>query len=329
MSLSDAQSESPARSSVYWRARANVGTYAIFFVLIALVAAGALASPQFLTTRNFLSIAQAVAFIGFAAIGMTFVTISGSFVDLSVPATFAGSGIVALSMQPIVGPIAGIVLGLATGVVIGIVNGLLIGYVRANPVIVTLGTVSVGLGAAQLLVGGQDVYNHSPLVASLGQGNVYGAPNTVILLALAALAAHLVLARSVFGRWVYATGGGYSASRAAGVPVRRTIIAAFALSGLFSAFGGVLLSAVIESARQADGAGYEFNAVAAVAIGGNSLLGGSGTIPRTIVGVLILGIINNLMILIGVPGESQNLVKGIIVIVAVLMDIRLRRQATR
>ncbi len=178
--------------------------------------------------------------------------------------------------------------------------------------------------ALHLYTGSVMTMAHAAAGAAIAQGT-----RSRLRAAVAAVAAHAVLARSVFGRWVYATGGGYSASRAAGVPVRRTIIAAFALSGLFSAMGGVLLASVIESARQADGSGYEFNAVAAVAIGGNSLLGGSGTIPRTIVGVLILGIINNLMILIGVPGESQNLVKGVIVVVAVLMDIRLRRQGSR
>lgn len=299
--------------------------YAIFIVLVVLVVAGTIASPAFLSVNNFLSIGQAVAFVGFAAIGMTFVSISGSFVDLSVPATIAGSGIVALAAQPYVGPVGGVLLGVATGAAIGLLNGLLIGYVRANPVIVTLATVSIGLGVVQLFVGGQYVYNQSPLFAEFAQGKAFGVPNVLVALGLAALAAHLLLTQTVFGRWVHSTGGGYAASRAAGVPVRRTVAVVFVLCGVFSALGGVELASMIESARQSAGTGYEFDAVAAVAVGGNSLFGGSGTIPRTLVGVLILGIINNLMILTGIPAEAQGLVKGVIIALAVFMDIRLRR----
>jgi ribose/xylose/arabinose/galactoside ABC-type transport system permease subunit len=303
--------------------------YAIFVVLIILVIAGTLASSDFLSVNNFLSIGQAVAFVGFAAIGMTFVTISGNFVDLSVPAAVAGSGIVALAAQPYVGPVGGLLLGVGTGAVIGIVNGIFIGYLRANPVIVTLATVSVGLGVVQLFVGGQYVYNHSDLFAEIAQGDVLGIPNVLIALALAALVAHLLLTQTVFGRWVYATGGGYPASQAAGVPVRRTVAVVFILCGTFAALGGVFLASMIESARQSAGTGYEFDAVAAVAVGGNSLFGGSGTIPRTLVGVFIVGIINNLMILTGIPAEAQGLVKGMIIAIAVFVDVRLRREATR
>lgn len=312
------------------RARSFVSDYAIFLVFIGLLMAGALTSPQFMTWDNMRNTLQSVAFTGFAALGMLFVTTGGGFVDLSIPATIAASGIIALAFQPTLGVVGGIVAGIGVGGLIGVTNGFFIGILGANPVIITLGMQVIGIGVAQIFTGGGIVYNTDAAFAEIGKGTFFGIlPNTLLILGLAILVAHVLLAHTVLGRWVHTTGGNYAASRAAGVPVRRVMVTVFTLCGLFAAVGGVLLASVLDSARGNAGAGYEFNAIAAVAIGGNSLFGGFGTVPRVIIGVLIVGVLNNLMVLLGVPVESQNIVKGALIAGAALLDVRLRRQAVR
>jgi ribose/xylose/arabinose/galactoside ABC-type transport system permease subunit len=217
-------------------------------------------------------------------------------------------------------------VGVLSGLVLGLVNGFLIGVVRANPVLTTLGTNTAALGAALIFTQGDYVYTQDPFFTQIGQGRLFGiVPHIVIVVAVVAVIAHVLLSYTVFGRWVYPTGGNYAAARASGVPVRRTMIAVFAISGTFAAIGGVLLASLLGSARTTAGAGMEFNAIAAVAIGGNSIFGGAGTVARTVIGVLIVGVLNNLMILLGIPAESQDIVKGALIAGAVLLDLRLRR----
>ncbi len=308
------------------RVRTLVSNYAIVLVFGFLLAAGSVVSGDFFSVDNFENILRSVAWTGFAALGMLFVTTSGGFVDLSVPATMASSGIIALAMVPILGPIGGFAAGVGAGLAIGFFNGLLIGLFRTNPVITTLGTQFAALGIAQIFVEGRIVYNESETFAQIAQGELIPfVPNVLLILALVSLLAHLVLTNTVLGRWIYPTGGNYRAARAAGVPVRRVMVSVFTICGMFAALGGVLLASELESARANAGVGMEFNAVAAIAIGGNSIFGGSGTVPRMLMGVLIVGVLNNLMILMGVPAESQTIVKGALIVAAVWLDLRLRR----
>ncbi len=308
------------------RLRTLISNYAILLVFGALIAAGAAVSSDFLSIDNFENILRSVAWTGFAAFGMLMVTTSGGFVDLSIPATMAGSGIIALAVVPVLGPIGGLIAGIGAGVLIGLFNGILIGVFRTNPVITTLGTQFAALGIAQLFVEGRIVYNESETYALIAQGELIPfVPNTLLILAIVALIAHLTLSNTVLGRWIYPTGGNYNAARAAGVPVKRVMISVFVICATFTAIGGVLLASELESARANAGVGMEFNAIAAVAIGGNSIFGGAGTVPRTIMGILIVGVLNNLMILLGVPAESQTIVKGALIVAAVWLDLRLRR----
>jgi ribose transport system permease protein len=309
------------------RTRVLVQNYAIYLVFILLIVAGAaLLGTKFLSTQNFLNIGQAVAFTGFAALGMLFVTTSGGFVDLSIPAAIGAAGVIALAVLPTVGPLGAILAGIASGVVLGSVNGFLIGVTRTNPVLTTLGTNVAALGAALIFTQGDYVYTQDPFFTQIGQGRLFGIiPNIIILVAIVAIVAHLLLSYTVFGRWVYPTGGNYAAARAAGVPVRRVMVSVFIISGTFAAMGGVLLASLLGSARTTAGLGMEFNAIAAVAIGGNSIFGGAGTVARTVIGVLIVGVLNNLMILLGIPAESQDIVKGALIAGAVFLDLRLRR----
>jgi ribose/xylose/arabinose/galactoside ABC-type transport system permease subunit len=307
------------------RARVLLQNYAIFVVFIALLVVGSLLSDRFLSGQNLLNIGQSVAFTGFAALGMLFVTTSGGFVDLSIPASMASSGIIALALMPTLGVAGGIFAGIASGVVIGSVNGVLIGIFRTNPVLTTLGTNVAAIGISLIFTQGDIVYSENEWFSRFAQDRTLGIPHTLWILAVVAVFAHFLLSNTVLGRWIYPTGGNYGASRAAGVPVRRVMVSVFVICATFSAIGGILLASINESARSNAGMGQEFNAITAVAIGGNSIFGGAGTVPRTIIGVLIVGMLNNLMILVGIPPESQNIVKGALIVGAVLLDLRLRR----
>jgi ribose/xylose/arabinose/galactoside ABC-type transport system permease subunit len=307
------------------RTRTLIQNYAIFLVFIVLLLLGALLSDRFLSTQNLLNIGQSVAFTGFAALGMLFVTSSGGFVDLSIPASMAASGIIALAVMPTLGVLGGIIAGIVAGIVIGLVNGILIGVFRTNPVLTTLGTNVAAIGISLIFTQGDIVYSENEFFSQFAQDRTLGIPNTLWILAGVAVVAHLVLSSTVLGRWIYPTGGNYAAARAAGVPVRRVMVSVFVICATFSAIGGILLASINESARSGAGAGQEFNAIAAVAIGGNSIFGGAGTVPRTIIGVLIVGVLNNLMILLGIPAESQNIVKGALIVGAVFLDLRLRK----
>jgi ribose transport system permease protein len=296
-------------------------------MLALLCIAGTILSPVFLTKENLLNVARTVSFLGFVAIGMTFVVIGGNLVDLSVESTIAAAGILVLAVMPTVGPLGAILITLGLGAVIGTINGILVGYVRGNPVMVTLGMNVVVGGLGTAFAQGGFVYDTDATFARLGRGDILGVPICVWLLVITALCFAAVLSSTTFGRWVYATGTNYPASRVAGVPVKRVIASTFVVSGVLAAAAGILLSSLLGSARTGSGVGYAFNAVTAVAIGGASLLGGSGSLPRTAAGLLVVGVLNNLMVLVGVPSDAQQLVVGIVIIVVVAGDVFIRRRA--
>jgi len=290
---------------------------------------GSLVSPQFLTTENLLNIARSVSFLGFVAVGMTFIVIGGSLIDLSVVATIAAAGILVLAVMPTLGPLGAIVVTLAMGAGIGAVNGWLVGYVRGNPVMVTLGMNVVVAGIGTAFAQGGFVYDTNPTFAQLGRGTLGGVPICVWLLVITAIAFGVILSSTTFGRWAYATGTNYPAARVAGVPVQRVVASTFVLSGTLAAAAGILLSSLLGSARTGSGIGYEFNAITAVAIGGTTLFGGSGNMPRTAAGLLVVGVLNNLMVLAGVPADAQQLVIGLVIILVVGGDVFLRRSGSR
>lgn len=304
-----------------------LGRFGPFVMLAAMIAFGTLLSPLFLTASNFTNILRSVSFVGFAAIGFTFIVIAGSLIDLSAPSIVAAAGIVAVAAQPVVGVPGAILLGLGVGVAAGITNGLLVGVVRGNAVMVTLGTGVVIAGFVTIFVPG-NVYTEDTTFAQLGRGMFLGLPTPVCILAVVGTGAWVILRYTTFGRWVYATGSNYEAGRVAGVPVQRVIASTFVISGLLAAVAGVLLVSLLGAARVGAGANYEFDAITVVAIGGTSLLGGSGGVARTGAGILVVGILNNLLILLGVPADAQVLVKGLVILVVVAADMTLRRRSS-
>lgn len=297
--------------------------------LLVLVAIGAFTSDKFLTTGNIVNILTGMSIVGIIVVGMTFVIISQGLADLSVPATVATGAIVVLKTQESLGTAGAVLAALALAGVAGAVNGVLVGYARANPIIVTLGIGTIVLGLAQALVGGVIVYGEPTTTSRVVSDRVLGIPVLVMVFLAVAVAGHLVLSRTVWGRWTYAVGSNYAATEASAVPVRRTRAAAFLLTGVLSGFSGVLLGLTLLSARPVVGTGYEFDAITAVVVGGVSLLGGFGSIPRAITGLLLVQVLTNLLVLYGVPTPVQGLGKGAIIAVAVAVDIQLRRRGGR
>jgi ribose/xylose/arabinose/galactoside ABC-type transport system permease subunit len=297
--------------------------------IIALLVIGTIISPSFLTVPNLLNVLNANAAVGLIALGMTFVAVVGGLADLSVPANVALGALVTLGAQPVLGVELAALAGLLVALVGGIINGILVGYLRINPIIATLGTGSVLLGASQLLVGGGIVYGQPSALSDFFRGSLLGIPVFVWIFVIVAAILTPLLSRTAFGRWNLAIGGNYEASEASAVPVKFTKASAFVLTGFLAGMCGVLLALANGQARPIIGSGYEFVAITAVVLGGTSLFGGSGSILRTVGGVVITALISNLIVLGGLPTQSTGLITGAIVLVAVGVDVYLRRKAGR
>jgi ribose transport system permease protein len=221
-------------------------------------------------------------------------------------------------------PVA-ILVSLAAGAACGLVNGLLITRGRLPPFIATLGMMSVARGAALVFTEGRPISGFEAGFRSLSTGRVLMIPAPVIFTAIVYVLFHFVLTRTRFGRYVYAIGGNEEATRLSGVSVGFHKTMVYALSGLMSAVAAVLLTARLNSAQPIAGMMYELDAIAATVIGGTSLLGGSGTLPGTLIGALIMGVLRNGLNLLGISSFLQQIVIGLVIIGAVLVDSMLKR----
>ena len=294
--------------------------------LVVLCAVLWILTPHFLTVSNLLNVAEQTSINAIVAVGMTFVILSAG-IDLSVGSIVALAGVVlgtALqSGQPLVVALA---LALATGFACGLANGGLISWGGLPPFIVTLGTMSIARGAALLFTEGRPISGFDPSFRVLATGRVGFVPAPVIVMAIVYAAAHFVLTRTTFGRYVYAIGGNEEATRLSGVSVRFHKSMIYGVSGLMSATAAVILTARLNSAQPIAGMMYELDAIAATVIGGTSLMGGDGTLGGTLVGALIMGVLRNGLNLLGVSSFLQQIVIGGVIVVAVLLDTILKRK---
>lgn len=319
----------PLRDASRQTAGSIMGRLSIPLSIVALLIIGSVTSPTFFTVSNLINVVNANSAVGLVALGMTFVAVCGGLADLSVPANVAVGALVTLGAQGAVGPFAAAGLGILVATCGGVANGLLVGYLRINPIIATLGTGAVLLGLSQLLIGGGIVYGEPNVLSDFVSSSFLGIPIFIWTFAIVAAILHPLLSRTAFGRWTHAVGGNYQASAASAVPVRFTKATAFVLTGMLAGVCGTLLALNNGQARPIIGTGYEFVAITAVVIGGTSLFGGSGSILRTVGGVLITALIGNLIVLIGFPTQSTGLITGAIVLVAVGVDAYFRRKAGR
>jgi ribose transport system permease protein len=298
----------------------------IFFVFSVL-------SPNFLSFNNVVGILIATAVNGVLALGVTFVIITGG-IDLSVGTVMTFAAVMTGVFVTFWGlPIPlGILAGLLAGGACGMVNGIFIAKMRIPPFVATLGMMMATKGLALVISGMKPIYfNDTPIFRELSMGSVLGSiipgfsiPNAVIVMFVAAVIASLILDKTIIGRYACALGSNEEATRLSGVSTDRWKIGIYTLCGLFSGLAGVIMASRLNSAQPALGAGYELDAIAAVVIGGTSLRGGEGTILGTIIGAFIMSTLINGLRIMSVPQEWQTVVTGIILVLAVYMDI-LRR----
>ena len=314
----------PARAATRLLRRRESGTIAGLLILsLALWAA----TPRFATVDNLLNVLDQTATIGVLAAGMTFVILTGG-IDLSVGSLVALAGIAFAAASRAGAPaFVAVLVGLAAGGLCGLANGLLVTAGRLPPFIATLGTMSVARGAALLLTGGRPISGFPSAVRAIAHGTPLGIPAPVLLMLAVSAVSHLALTRTVLGRYVYAVGGNELAAALSGVHVRAWKTAVYVISGVTSAITALLLVARLDSAQPVAGIGYELDAIAAVVIGGASLMGGAGSALGTLVGALLLSVLRNGLNILDVSSYLQQVAVGVVIIAAVVVDMSLHRRA--
>lgn len=334
MSVDTSVAQSGSRPRSFFRSDATQKLLA-FAGLIALFVIFSLASPNFFTFENIIGILLATAVNGILALGVTFIIITGG-IDLSVGTVMTLAAVMTGVFVTNLGlPIwTGILAGIVTGSLAGFVNGVTISRMKIPPFIATLGMMMVARGLSLVISGAVPIYfNDTPAFRQIAMGSAIGRvipgfdiPNAVLILFLAAIIAHLILSKTILGRYDVALGSNEEATRLSGVNVNAWKTSIYALGGAFSGLAGVVMAARLNSAQPALGAGYELDAIAAVVIGGTSLSGGEGTILGTIIGAFIISVLTNGLRILSVPQEWQMVVTGAIVVLAVYMDIIRRRK---
>ena len=307
------------------RKKINFKNYGIFVVFIVLVIILMILSPNaFAKPRNLINVVKQASINGVLACGMMFVIIAGG-IDLSAGSVVALSGVVAAYLAQMQGlPIFASILGaLGTGALIGLVNGFGAAYAELPPFIITLATMSIVRGVALILSGGSPVFGLQEQfegIAGISIANVI--PILVLYFLLIAVFSGFILNKTVFGRHVYAIGGNSITAKVSGINVKSMLLRVYIICGVFSGIAGLLIASRTMQGSPTVGVGYEMDAIAAVVIGGVSMSGGSGKWYGTIIGALLLALISNGLDILGVSSNFQQIIKGIIIAVAVYLDLR-------
>ena len=315
----------PGRSN--WLVKGIRNNWITIVIFIVLLVALAIFVPAFYQPANLLNVARQSSIVGVVAIGMTFVILTGG-IDLSVGSILALSGVtMAMLINQGMVPGVAIVIALLVGVATGIINGIVVAVLKIQPFIATLASMVAITGLALRLTNGgpQPFNNIGDVFNFLGSGNVFGLPGPFLVFLIVAVIGILVLRYLAFGRFLYAIGGSPEAARLTGVPTRSTLITAYAVSGLTAALAGVMTASRLGVGAPTAGGLANLDAITAVVIGGTSLMGGTGGALGTVFGALLLAVLSNLMNLIGISPFDQQIVKGVVIVLAVLLAM----QATR
>jgi ribose transport system permease protein len=290
--------------------------------------------PNFLKTSNLLNVANQIAVIAILAIGMTLVIITAG-IDLSVGSLIAVSAVLATWIirewfggdeSTIAGMVTGCGLAILACSALGFFSGSMIAFFGVPPFVATLGMMMVGSGLAYMLSGGLSVYQLPESFDWLGRGDDFaGIPNAVILMVFLYLLAHIVMSRTTVGRYIYAVGGNPEAARLSGVPVKKILLWVYAGCGALAGLGGVIMASQFKSGDPKYGLMYELYVIAAVVVGGTSLSGGRGKVFGTLIGAFIIAVIQNGMNLTGVQSYTQKVVLGVVLLLAVLLDMLKKR----
>ncbi|WP_394022468.1 ABC transporter permease [Anaerococcus martiniensis] len=297
----------------------NLGTILALIILMVFVS---ILNPTFLQANNLMNLMRQLIINGFIALGMTFVILTGG-IDLSVGSTLAvTSAIFAGLLQNGMNTILAILIALGLGLILGLINGFLITKGKLAPFIVTLATMTIFRGLTLVYTDGRPIAGPKDNFAFqfLGKGQFLGIPFQVILFALAFLILWTILNKTALGRKIYAVGGNEKASFISGINIDKVKISVYVISSLMAVLSGLVLTSRLNSAQPTAGVAYEMDAIAAVVLGGTSMTGGSGSLTGTLIGILILGVLNNGLNLLGVSSFYQQIVKGIVILIAVLID---------
>jgi ribose/xylose/arabinose/galactoside ABC-type transport system permease subunit len=299
-----------------------VNRYAIGIVLIALIVLLEIFVPSFRSVGNVENILLQTSINSLLAVGATLVILTGG-IDLSVGSIVGFAGIIGalLGKDAGLGPFLGaLAAGTGTGLVLGAVNGSLVAFVRIPPFVVTLGMMSIARSLAFVASQGQPISDLSNEFLAIGQGALFNIPYPILISVVTFVVFGVMLARTRFGRYIYAVGGNEEAALVSGVDTRAVKLAVYSLSGLLAGLGGVVLAARATAGISTNGEGYELTAIAAAVIGGTSLSGGRGSLLGTVAGVLIIGIMVNSLDLLNISPFYQGLIQGTIIIGAVAID---------
>jgi ribose transport system permease protein len=296
-------------------------------ILLLICVVFALGSSDFLTASNLLNVALQTSIIAIIAIGMSFVIFTAG-IDLSVGSMMALAGAIAAGMAVRQGmdTYVSITIGLGIGLLLGAVNGLMIVKGGIPPFVATLSMLAIARGLTLVYTEGRPIAGLDERVIYWGTGQVLGIPLPVIIMAVIAVIAHIITRYTPFGLHVYSTGGNEETTRLAGVSPDRIKIAVYMISGFLAALGGILLTARLWSAQPNAAVGWELDAIAAPVLGGTSLFGGVGSIGGTVVGAFIIGVLSNGLNLMGVPSYYQQVIKGLVFILAVTVDLINKRR---
>ncbi len=302
------------------RKKINFREYGVVIGFIVLCVAITIATPAFASHKNILNLLRQSSIIGIIASGMTFVIISGNF-DISVGAVAAFSGAVIMKLATSgVNIFVSILAALLVCGVIGLVNGVFVAIINIPSLITTMAMVSVVKGSMLLLTGGYPITENFAVLDVIGNGYVLGIPIPVIIFAVVVLISYIVLTKTRFGRYIYSVGGNQEAARLNGINVEAYKIKVFVINAVLAGLAGMVLVGRMGTASPSAGDGYDMDAIASVVIGGTSVAGGSGSVLKTVIGVLLMSVINNSFNLLGVDMYFQYIIKGLIILGAVGFD---------
>jgi len=306
--------------------------YGIFLIFAVMILAASILSPAFLSGTNLINIVRQMSIVGLIALGVTGVIVSAG-IDLSSGSVVGLTAVVAASLAqdpeysaafypglhlPLIVPV---LAACAVGALVGLINGSLVAKARIPPFIATLGTYTAIRGVANLYTGGRPISNLTDEYNFIGQGDVFGLPVPIIILVVMATVTHILYAHTKFGKYIYAIGGNEQAARVSGINASRYKMLIYVYASFLAGLAGLVVSSRIGSGQPGLGVGYELDAIAAAVIGGTSLsAGGIGTVAGTIVGALIIGVLNNTLDLMNVSAFWQQIVKGCIIVGAVILD---------
>ncbi len=305
----------------------NLRDFGSLFALLFLVLVISVISADFRTVDNFLSLLRQSSINGLIAFGMTLVILTGG-IDLSVGSILALTMAIAAKMivSGVTAPVA-MLAALAGGTLLGLISGVMITKGRLQPFIATLISMTIYRGVTMIFSNGKPISGlmgdnmvSNIVLSAVGKGTMLGVPVPVWILIVSFAVVYFLLHNTTFGRRIYAVGSNSKAAALAGVNITKTKLIAYGMSGFFAAFSGMILLSRLGSAQPTLGTGYELDAIAAVALGGTSLNGGRGKIMGTLIGVLIIAVLNNGLNIIGLSSYYQSIVKGIVILIAVLSD---------